>query len=421
MDSIIQTFPNRKMERIVPEIWPIFERGAARLKEATALGQHVDVLPEVQLTMAEATLSIFFGDEYNSTDLAHRAVDVAESIAELMGLFQNQSLLARKVPWLWRIYTWISVLFFKIPSSLGIPLGGKIWADMSREMDLSCENENENIVAFLARRYATADGQLSLVSKLWMLALIMTILFASLHQTATIIIWVTYYLALRPESQEAIRKESQSITRLGAKGEQIPPNQRKMQEMTATDSFVREVLRMKGDSVNLVRATTRDVELGGYLIPKGSVLLPVTYLSYRSPDFTPNPDEFDAERWIGSGKSAATTGPGYLAFGLGRWSCPGRILAVLEIKSWILALRTSHGASPGNAVVSEPHNYSASYGPLLLSPFDQATGSEIHIFSSSSLQVVWYGHGFGRNGSPVAAPDSYGIRKIVAVIGGSPK
>lgn len=164
---------------------------------------------------------------------------------------------------------------------------------------------------------------------------------------ATIIIWVTYYLALRPESQKAIRKESRSITRLGARGEQMPLNQRKMQEMTATDSFIREVLRMKGDSVNLVRATTRDVELGGYLIPKGnafsqryylklltglypgSVLLPVTYLSYRSPDFTPNPDEFDAERWIGSGKSAATTGPGYLAFGLGRWSCPGRILAVL--------------------------------------------------------------------------------------------
>ncbi|KAJ5733480.1 hypothetical protein N7493_002266 [Penicillium malachiteum] len=94
------------MERIVPEIWPIFERGAARLKEATALGQHVDVLPEVQFTMAEATLSIFFGDEYKNTDLAHRAVDVAESIAELMGLFQNQSRLARRVPWLWRIYTW---------------------------------------------------------------------------------------------------------------------------------------------------------------------------------------------------------------------------------------------------------------------------------------------------------------------------
>lgn len=64
-------------------------------------------------------------------------------------------------------------------------------------------------------------------------------------------------------------------------------------------------------------------------------------------------------RWVGTRKSAATVGPGYLAFGLGRWACPGRFLAVNgmflfedkegcesrslanalpEIKSWILAL-----------------------------------------------------------------------------------
>lgn len=48
----------------------------------------------------------FVYQEYNSTDHARRAINVAESIAELMGLFQNQSRLARRVPWLWRIYTW---------------------------------------------------------------------------------------------------------------------------------------------------------------------------------------------------------------------------------------------------------------------------------------------------------------------------
>jgi hypothetical protein len=36
-----------------------------------------------------------------------------------------------------------------------------------------------------------------------------------------------------------------------------------------------------------------------------------------------------ATRWVSSGKSAGTVGPGYLAFGLGRWSCPGRFLAVM--------------------------------------------------------------------------------------------
>lgn len=119
-----------------------------------------------------------------------------------------------------------------------------------------------------------------------------------------------------------------------------------IQQAVELDSFIREVLRMKGDTVSLVRLTTRDAPLGGYIIPKGSLcpqrsfveysliqeppgslVLPVTYLSSRSTDFLPEPDEFKACRWVGTGHSAATTGPGYLAFGLGRWSCPGRILA----------------------------------------------------------------------------------------------
>lgn len=62
-------------------------------------------------------------------------------------------------------------------------------------------------------------------------------------------------------------------------------------------------------------------------------MFPVTHLSYRSPEFVNEPDKFNGDRWVGSGKSAAMTGPGYLAFGLGRWACPGRLLAVTGMDS----------------------------------------------------------------------------------------
>ena len=55
----------------------------------------------------------------------------------------------------------------------------------------------------------------------------------------------------------------------------------------------------------------------------------------------PDPDRFDATRWIGSNKSAATTGPDYLAFGLGRWSCPGRFLAVLGKSCNLISFHTT--------------------------------------------------------------------------------
>lgn len=78
MDSVIRDFLGRHMEDIVPRagcpratgpragliqcpVWPVFERGTARLAAEMQAGKHVDVIPHVQFTMAEAKLSIFFG------------------------------------------------------------------------------------------------------------------------------------------------------------------------------------------------------------------------------------------------------------------------------------------------------------------------------------------------------------------------
>ena len=83
-------------------------------------------------------------------------------------------------------------------------------------------------------------------------------------------VWVTYHLALHPDCQNYLRDEASSI---GSSREQNYSNStvdvQTMQNAVKTDSFIREVLRMKGDLVNLVRAPVRDIELGGYIVPKG--------------------------------------------------------------------------------------------------------------------------------------------------------
>lgn len=56
---------------------------------------------------------------------------------------------------------------------------------------------------------------------------------------------------------------------------------------------------------------------------------PIASLAHRSPaQVGENPETFDGRRWVDKGKPATMTGPGHLAFGLGRWACPGRYLAV---------------------------------------------------------------------------------------------
>ena len=62
---------------------------------------------------------------------------------------------------------------------------------------------------------------------------------------------------------------------------------------------------------------------------KGYTVHPNAYMAHNAPEQAgEDPEIFDGRRWIDRKKSAAMTGTGHLAFGLGRWACPGRFFAV---------------------------------------------------------------------------------------------
>ncbi|KAE8160219.1 cytochrome P450 [Aspergillus tamarii] len=169
--------------------------------------------------------------------------------------------------------------------------------------------------------------------------------------------WTIFQLALHSEYQDIIRQEIHDVTSRDTSP--IPISELDMltlRRASRMDSFIREVLRMKGDAVNLVRMARKDVQLGDYIVPKGtltrrlstyrllrqglgSLILPLVSLSNRSPRYNEgDPKRFDGMRWVEKQKAASTTDPGHLSFGLGRWACPGRFLAVAEIKLALFAL-----------------------------------------------------------------------------------
>ncbi|KAF3312651.1 hypothetical protein TWF173_007069 [Orbilia oligospora] len=336
IDDIMKNFLARRLVNIESKVWPIFERGALALSKASSPRNPIDMLPYAQSTMAEVTTAVFFGEKYMEPIIIKAVVALASDTAEMTGLLQNRSWLAHEVPIVWRLWTWISVVLFKIPLHFGPKFAWRLWSDIKCRTADDSDKDDETVISYLVNRYKSSNGIVSLGSKLWIFVLVLASILGSVHQTSTIMVWATFFLAVHPESQVEIREELIKITEQhhGSLRGPLPD----IKKALHTDSFIREVLRMKGDTVNVVRASVRDVDLGGYLIPKGSLVFPVTRLSYRSPRYTENPNKFDANRWVGSGKTAATTGLGYLAFGYGKWACPGRFLAVLEVKYWVLAL-----------------------------------------------------------------------------------
>jgi cytochrome P450 len=94
---------------------------------------------------------------------------------------------------------------------------------------------------------------------------------------------------------------------------------------------IEEALRRDAPHRGLFRITTREVELGGTLLPQGSLLLLLFGSANRDPGVFPDPDTVDLDR---------DNVRSHVAFGKGLHVCPGAPLARAEIRVAVETLFT---------------------------------------------------------------------------------
>ena len=113
-----------------------------------------------------------------------------------------------------------------------------------------------------------------------------------------------------------------------------------LQKMRLIDSFLKESQRMHpASSASINRYLYGDVKLSdGTLLPKGSRMWIAG--RYKDPDLYPDPEKFDAYRFLKSRTEAGQSNqwqhtsmtPEHLGFGYGDHGCPGRFMASNELK-----------------------------------------------------------------------------------------
>jgi cytochrome P450 family 3 subfamily A len=81
----------------------------------------------------------------------------------------------------------------------------------------------------------------------------------------------------------------------------------------------------------LLRDCTKECVIKGIRIPKGSPIIIPTYSIHRDPEFFPEPEKFDPERFSAEGKQSRDPYV-YQAFGHGPRNCIGMRFAQMEIK-----------------------------------------------------------------------------------------
>ena len=162
-----------------------------------------------------------------------------------------------------------------------------------------------------------------------------TLLLAGEDTTANTIAWAVDYFMQYPEHFARARAEVDGVIAPAASAERIE----QAGQLPFLDAFFHEAMRLKPVAPIAALQPIEDTEILGHLIPKGTVLMALNRrIATRDENFG-DASRFDPERWLVD--DAQRTCPhdtgAFLPFGAGPRFCPGRNLALLQIRT-VLAM-----------------------------------------------------------------------------------
>jgi cytochrome P450 len=153
---------------------------------------------------------------------------------------------------------------------------------------------------------------------------ILTFLGAGHETTAVGLAWTFYLLSQHADQRERMESEVDA-----ALGDRIP-NAADLAILPITRRVVEESLRLYPPVYAVARdAKVADV-VGGFRIPRGSIVLISPYVTHRHPEVWPDPDRFDPDRFLPE-RSAGRPRLAWMPFLGGPHQCIGQEFAMMEL------------------------------------------------------------------------------------------
>ena len=154
---------------------------------------------------------------------------------------------------------------------------------------------------------------------------VMTIFLAGHETTANALTWTYYLLSENPLIETRLQEELYSIfgnSRTPIMVDDVP-------KLQYTEKLLTESMRLFPPAWALGRQAIDDYKVGGYSVPKGSIILMSQYVMHRDPRYFPEPDRFYPDRWTEEFKKQLHRFR-YFPFGGGIRGCIGEPFAWLE-------------------------------------------------------------------------------------------
>lgn len=322
---VMQSLDTGHLRQFFPTLLRVADRLRRRWREGAEPGGR-DVQADLMRFTVDVTASLAFGQEINT--LEERGEIIQQHLDKIFPTIQRR-LLAPVPYWRWlrlpadrdlersvrRIYATIA----------DFVAAGR--AQLAARPELRERPENLLQSLLVAAQSDPLFGEREVADN------VLTMLLAGEDTTANTLAWALYFLAGHPELQERLAAEIATALpggRFADFGQ--------TRDLPYTEALLQETMRLKPVApLNIVEAN-RDLEIGGLRLRRGDPVAILTRaIALREPAFA-EPERFDPERWLRADPDRRGFHPhSFMPFGSGPRLCPGRSLALLEMKA-VLAM-----------------------------------------------------------------------------------
>jgi len=167
---------------------------------------------------------------------------------------------------------------------------------------------------------------------------VLTMLLAGEDTTANTIAWMIYLLRRHPEALGSAAEEVRRVV------DPEHPTYEQLDRLDYVEACAHETMRLKPVAPLIVLQPLRETTIGDVRVPPNVAVFCLMRRDSVSDEYLPQAAEFRPERWLAreaSGQSAGAAKRISMPFGAGPRICPGRYLALLEMKM-AMAMLFSH-------------------------------------------------------------------------------
>jgi cytochrome P450 len=344
---VMQAFAPAHVRHYFPALQGVAQRLAGRWQRAALGGQAIDLQADLMRYTVDTIAGLAFGAEVNTLESDH---DVIQQHLDKIFPALSRRLVAPFPVWRW-FKSQADRQLQKSMLEVNAAVDGFVAQARARlQAEPTLREQPRNL---LEAMLVAADAPDSGIDDHQVAGNVLTMLLAGEDTTANTIAWMIWLLWRHPL---ALAQATEEVRRVC--GDAAKPTLAQIEQLDFVEACAHETMRLKPVAPLMPLQAERDTVVGNVLLPAGAVVIGLMRHDALQDAHVPQASRFLPERWLDAGgpaQAATAIKRVSMPFGAGPRICPGRYLALLEMKMAMATLlgrfditdvATADGAEP---------------------------------------------------------------------------